>query len=142
PKIFFVNWFRKDRDGKFIWPGFGENARVLKWVSQRLDNTADAQETAIGFTPTKDALDLSGLSLSNEALDTLLGVDLDIWDEEAALVVPHYEKFGAKLPKRLWDEHKALVGRLKEARSGTLKAAAARRPNAPKVTAKGEASAN
>ncbi|HRO04987.1 MAG TPA: phosphoenolpyruvate carboxykinase domain-containing protein, partial [Terricaulis sp.] len=76
--------------------------------------------------PTKAALDLSGLKLSDDALDTLLGVDLDVWDEEASLVVPHYEKFGAKLPKRLWDEHKALLARLKDARAGKLKLAAAR----------------
>ena len=141
PKIFFVNWFRKDRDGKFIWPGFGENSRVLKWISERLDGQADAQETAIGFTPTKDALDLSGIKLSDDALDTLLGVDLDVWDEEAALVVPHYEKFGAKLPKRLWDEHKALLGRLADARAGKLKVAAARGPNAPKITDKSDTAA-
>jgi len=135
PKIFFVNWFRKDRDGKFVWPGFGDNSRVLKWIAQRLDGQADAQETAIGLTPTKDALDLSGLQISDDALDTLLNVDLDVWDEEAALVTPHYEKFGAKLPKRLWDEHKALLSRLKDARSGTLKTAAARAAGGAKQTA-------
>ncbi|MBL8530582.1 MAG: phosphoenolpyruvate carboxykinase (GTP) [Hyphomonadaceae bacterium] len=136
PKIFFVNWFRKGADGQFIWPGFGDNSRVLKWVCERLEGQADAQETAIGYTPTKEALDLNGLKLSEEALDTLLGVDLDVWEEEAALVAPHYEKFGAKLPKRLWDEHKALLARLKEARAGSLKVAAARGPSAPKVTAR------
>ncbi|HRO02784.1 MAG TPA: phosphoenolpyruvate carboxykinase (GTP) [Terricaulis sp.] len=135
PKIFFVNWFRKDRDGKFVWPGFGDNSRVLKWIAQRLDGQADALETAIGLTPTKDALDLSGLQISDDALDTLLNVDLDVWDEEAALVTPHYEKFGAKLPKRLWDEHKALLGRLKDARSGTLKTAAARAASGAKQKA-------
>jgi phosphoenolpyruvate carboxykinase (GTP) len=138
PRIYFVNWFRKDRDGKFVWPGFGENSRVLKWIAERLDGKADAQDTAIGFTPTKDALDTSGLKLSEEALETLLGVDLDVWDEEAALVTPHYEKFGAKLPRRLWDEHKALLSRLKDARNGKLKIAAARGPNTPKVTAKAD----
>jgi phosphoenolpyruvate carboxykinase (GTP) len=143
PKIFFVNWFRKDRDGKFIWPGFGDNSRVLKWIAQRLDGKADADETAIGLVPTKDSLDISGLNLADSALDTLLGVDLDVWDEEAALVTPHYEKFGAKLPKRLWDEHKALLARLSDARNGKLKAAAARGPQAAKVTDKANsASAN
>src|SRR5690606_31045753 len=141
PRIYFVNWFRKDQNGKFIWPGFGDNSRVLKWIAQRLDGKADAQETAIGLTPTKAALDLSGLKLSDDALDTLLGVDLDVWDEEASLVVPHYEKFGAKLPKRLWDEHKALLARLKDARAGKLKLAAARGPNAPKDTEKSDAAA-
>jgi len=116
PKIFFVNWFRKDEDGKFIWPGFGDNARVLKWVCERLDGQAEAAETPIGRVPTKAALDTSGLSLSDEALDLLLGVDLDIWAEEASLVPPHYEKFGARLPKRLWDELEALAQRLDAAR--------------------------
>jgi phosphoenolpyruvate carboxykinase (GTP) len=138
PKIFFVNWFRKDKDGKFIWPGFGDNARVLKWVSERIDGRADANETAIGMVPTKESLDLAGLSLSDEALDTLTGVDLDVWDEEASLVVPHYEKFGERLPKRLWDEHKALLARLKDARNGKQKLAAARGPASPRVTAKTE----
>jgi phosphoenolpyruvate carboxykinase (GTP) len=116
PGIFFVNWFRKDDDGKFLWPGFGENSRVLKWIFQRLEGHADANETPIGFVPTRDALDTAGLTLSDHALDTLLGVDLDVWAEEASLVPSHYEKFGAKLPKRLWDEHEALVQRIEAAR--------------------------
>jgi phosphoenolpyruvate carboxykinase (GTP) len=138
PGIYFVNWFRKDQNGKFIWPGFGDNARVLKWISERLDGQAEARETPIGLLPTKESLDVSGLSLSDQALDTLLGVDLDVWDEEAALVAPHYEKFGAKLPKALWDEHKALLQRLKDVRSGKQKLAAARGPAAPRATAKEE----
>ncbi len=141
PRIYFVNWFRKDQNGKYLWPGFGDNARVLKWICERLDGGADAQETPIGFVPTRSALDLNGLDLSDAAIDTLTSIDLDVWDQEATLVIPHYEKFGAKLPKRLWDEHKALLARLKEARSGKLKLAAARGPNAPRVTAKGDAAA-
>ncbi|HVY02652.1 MAG TPA: phosphoenolpyruvate carboxykinase (GTP), partial [Caulobacterales bacterium] len=78
PKIFFVNWFRKDQRGKFAWPGYGENSRVLKWICERLDGKAEAQATAIGLTPTKDALDLSGLSISDEHLDLLLNIDLDV----------------------------------------------------------------
>jgi phosphoenolpyruvate carboxykinase (GTP) len=124
PKIYFVNWFRKDQNGKFVWPGYGDNARVLKWIAQRLDGKAEADATPIGNVPARDALDLSGLKISPEALDTLLGVDLDVWDEEAALVQPHYEKFGDRLPKRLWGEHQALLKRLSEAR------------NAPKQTGK------
>ena len=117
PRIFFVNWFRKDQGGKFIWPGFGDNSRVLKWICERLDDVAAARETPIGHVPTKDALDLSGLSLSDEDLGTLLNVDLDVWAEEAALIPPHYEKFGARLPRRLWEEHVALVERLDAARA-------------------------
>ncbi len=116
PKIFFVNWFRKDHDGKFIWPGFGDNSRVLKWICERLDGDAAALETPIGFVPTKAALDTAGLTISDAALDTLLGVDLDVWAEEASLIPPHYEKFGDRLPQRLWDEHKALGQRLDAAR--------------------------
>jgi len=135
PKIFFVNWFRKNQDGKFIWPGFGDNARVLKWVSERLDGKAAANDTPIGRVPTVASLDTSGLSLSNDALDTLLGVDLDVWDEEASLVTPHYEKFGDRLPQRLWDEHEALLARLADARSCKVKIAAERGPASPRVAA-------
>ncbi|MGQ0533434.1 MAG: phosphoenolpyruvate carboxykinase (GTP) [Caulobacteraceae bacterium] len=137
PKIFFVNWFRKDQNGKFIWPGFGDNARVLKWISDRLDGKADAKETPIGYVPAKGALDVSGLKLSDEAMDLLTSVDLDVWAEEADLIPGHYEKFGDRLPQRLWDEYAALVDRLGAARSGKpMKAAAARGPNAPRTTAK------
>jgi phosphoenolpyruvate carboxykinase (GTP) len=137
PKIFFVNWFRKDQHGKFVWPGFGDNSRVLKWISDRLDSKAEARETAIGFVPAKGALDVSGLKISDEAMDLLTSVDLDVWAEEADLIPGHYEKFGERLPQRLWDEYAALVERLGAARAGKpLKAAAARGSNAPRATAK------
>ncbi len=135
PKIFFVNWFRKDQNGKFIWPGFGDNSRVLKWIAERLDGKAAALDTPIGRVPTKNALDTSGLNIADEALDLLLGVDLDVWDEEASLVTPHYEKFGDRLPQRLWDEHEALLARLADARSGKVKIAAERGPASPRVAA-------
>jgi phosphoenolpyruvate carboxykinase (GTP) len=140
PRIYFVNWFRKDQHGKFIWPGFGDNARVLKWICERLDGKAEARETPIGFVPTRTALDTSGLKISDEAMDTLLGVDLDVWAEEASLVTPHYEKFGDRLPQRLWDELAALIERLSDARSGKTGAriAAARGPSAPRATAKAD----
>ncbi|MEQ1817840.1 MAG: phosphoenolpyruvate carboxykinase (GTP) [Terricaulis sp.] len=133
PKIFFVNWFRKDQDGKFIWPGFGDNSRVLKWVSDRLDGVAEARETAIGLVPAKGAIDVSGLTISDEAMHTLTNVDLDVWGEEADLIPAHYEKFGDRLPQRLWDEYAALIERLGEARSGKpMKAAAARAAASPR----------
>jgi phosphoenolpyruvate carboxykinase (GTP) len=136
PKIFFVNWFRKDQDGKFIWPGFGDNSRVLKWISDRLDGIAEARETAIGYVPAKGALDTSGLSISDEAMETLTSVDLDVWGEEADLIPAHYEKFGDRLPQRLWDEYAGLIERLGAARAGRpLRAAAARGPNAPRQVA-------
>jgi len=135
PKIYFVNWFRKDHNGKFIWPGFGENARVLKWISDRLDSKAEAKQTAIGNVPAKGALDVSGLKLNDEALDLLTSVDLDVWAEEADLIPAHYEKFGDRLPQRLWDEYGALVERLGEARTGksAAKMAAARGPSAARA---------
>jgi phosphoenolpyruvate carboxykinase (GTP) len=112
PKIFFVNWFRKNDNGKFLWPGFGENVRVLKWICERLDGEAGAQETPIGFVPAEGALDISGLSISSDALTTLTSVDLDVWAEEADLIPEHYNRFGERLPRRLWDEYAALVQRL------------------------------
>jgi phosphoenolpyruvate carboxykinase (GTP) len=117
PKIFFVNWFRKDERGKFVWPGFGENARVLKWVVGRVEGDAAAQETAIGRLPTRDALDLGGLDLTARQLDVLLSVDLDVWSEEAALIGPAYQKFGARLPNALWDQYHKLLTRLRVARA-------------------------
>jgi phosphoenolpyruvate carboxykinase (GTP) len=112
PKIFFVNWFRKDDAGKFVWPGFGENSRVLKWISERLGGTADAVETPIGLLPAPGALDVSGLDLSDEQLDLLLTVDVETWREEASLVKPHYERFGSHTPAELWDQLAQLEQRL------------------------------
>ncbi|MBS0490419.1 phosphoenolpyruvate carboxykinase (GTP) [Phenylobacterium sp.] len=112
PRIYFVNWFRKGADGKFLWPGYGENARVLKWIVGRLEGEAQAVDTPIGRVPSKDSLDLSGISIDPAALDTLLSVDVEVWTEEAALIPEFYEKFGDRLPKALWDQHAALGRRL------------------------------
>ncbi len=112
PKIFFVNWFRKDKNGKFIWPGFGENTRVLKWIFERVNGGGAANDTAIGRVPAKSSLDVSGLGLTDEQLDTLLGVDHDVWREEAGLIPAFFDKFGDRLPKALWDQQKSLVKRL------------------------------
>ncbi|CAI4160495.1 phosphoenolpyruvate carboxykinase (GTP) [Streptomyces albidoflavus] len=112
PKIYYVNWFRKNDAGKFVWPGFGENSRVLKWIVERLDGTAEGVETPIGVLPTKESLDTEGLELSDADLDFLLTVDKGAWREEAALVPDHFNTFGDHTPKELWDEHQALVERL------------------------------
>ncbi|MFD6974801.1 phosphoenolpyruvate carboxykinase (GTP) [Streptomyces sp. NPDC059979] len=112
PKIYYVNWFRKNDAGKFVWPGFGENSRVLKWIVGRLDGTAEGVETAIGVLPTKDSLDLEGLDLPAEDLDFLLTVDKEVWREEAALVPEHLNTYGDHTPKELWDQYHALVERL------------------------------
>jgi phosphoenolpyruvate carboxykinase (GTP) len=116
PRIFFVNWFRKDDHGKFVWPGFGENARVLKWIAERIDGEAEALDTPVGRVPTPEALDLDGLDLTATQLSTLLEVDAEVWAEEAALIPDFYAQFGDRLPERLWSQHAALTGRLAAAR--------------------------
>jgi phosphoenolpyruvate carboxykinase (GTP) len=112
PRIYYVNWFRKDSGGRFVWPGFGENSRVLKWIVARLNGTAEAVDTPIGRLPAEGALDTEGLDLSDADLDLLLSVDRDAWREEAALVPEFFQKFGDHLPKELWEEYEALVKRL------------------------------
>ncbi|MCP9206097.1 phosphoenolpyruvate carboxykinase (GTP) [Streptomyces sp. NEAU-Y11] len=112
PKIYYVNWFRKDAGGRFVWPGFGENSRVLKWIVDRLDGKAEGVETPIGVLPTREALDTDGLGMADADLDLLLTVDKDVWREEAALVPDHLNTFGDHTPKEMWDEYHALVKRL------------------------------
>ncbi|RKT16153.1 phosphoenolpyruvate carboxykinase (GTP) [Streptomyces sp. 1114.5] len=112
PKIYYVNWFRKNAEGKFVWPGYGENSRVLKWIVERLEGTGEGVETPIGVLPTVDGFDLGDLKLSQEDLDLLFTVDADIWRQEAALVPAHLETFGDHTPKELWDEYRSLVARL------------------------------
>jgi phosphoenolpyruvate carboxykinase (GTP) len=112
PRLFFVNWFRKDARGKFVWPGFGDNSRVLKWIVQRLEGEVGAAESPIGLLPELGDIDISGLSLTPEQMKLLLTVDADIWREEAALIPPAYEKFGERLPGELWGQYEALVSRL------------------------------
>jgi phosphoenolpyruvate carboxykinase (GTP) len=117
PRIYFVNWFRKDTRGKFVWPGYGENCRVLRWISERIDGEAEAVDTPIGRVPSQASLDVSGLNLTPAALDLLLTVDPDIWTQEAALIPEFYDRFGDATPKGLWDEYAALVERLRTARA-------------------------
>jgi len=101
PQIFFVNWFRRDTDGRFLWPGYGENSRVLKWVFERLDGTAGAVETPIGNLPVVSDLDTSGLKVDSADMNTLLSVDTAGWLEAVPQIREHYATFGAKLPKQL-----------------------------------------
>jgi phosphoenolpyruvate carboxykinase (GTP) len=112
PKIFHVNWFRRGADGKFLWPGYGENVRVLKWMLDRIESRADASETAIGNVPTPGSLLLDGLDISSETLDELLRVDSRAWVEESKAIGIFFDKFGDRLPAELRTEHKALAGRL------------------------------
>ena len=113
PRLYLVNWFRKDTEGKFAWPGFGENARVLKWIVERIEDAADARETPIGLLPTEDALDLSGLTLGDASKALLLEVDIDVWREEARLSRSYLETFD-RLPPALWREQEKLEIRLGE----------------------------
>ncbi|MEV7227960.1 phosphoenolpyruvate carboxykinase (GTP) [Polymorphospora sp. NPDC051019] len=112
PKIFYVNWFRRDDDGKFLWPGFGENSRVLKWIVERLEGRGAAVETPIGYVPTADALDVEGLGLTRAEIETALKVDIDEWRAELPQITEWFEKFGDKLPAVLWAELDALRARL------------------------------
>ncbi|WP_106399181.1 phosphoenolpyruvate carboxykinase (GTP) [Actinocorallia populi] len=114
PRIYYVNWFRKDEDGKWLWPGFGDNSRVLKWIVERLEGKSDATKTAIGHVPTAAALDLEGLQIDGKDLDVLLSADKETWKREASLMPAHLESFGDHLPKELWDEYNALIARLND----------------------------
>ncbi len=114
PRIYYVNWFRKNAEGKFLWPGFGENSRVLKWVFERCEGTASGTETPIGIVP-EDALDVSDLDLDQAALDELLRVDVDGWLQEVPLIREYYRDFGARLPKALRRQLQLLEERLEEA---------------------------
>jgi phosphoenolpyruvate carboxykinase (GTP) len=112
PKIFYVNWFRKGDDGRWLWPGFGENSRVLKWMCERLEGKAKAQETPIGLLPTPDALDLTGLDVPKEDVEELLHVDVEAWKTEIQDLDDHFGQFGDRLPKRMSDQLDALKKRL------------------------------
>ena len=112
PKVYFVNWFRRGANGKFLWPGYGDNARVLKWICERIDGTAAAQTTAIGNLPTPESLDLAGLDLPAENLRQLLDVDAAGWKTEIANVAESYAKFGDRLPAALTKQLEELRRRL------------------------------
>jgi len=111
PKVFFVNWFRKDDTGKWLWPGFGDNSRVLKWICERVEGTGKAEKTAIGNVPTKDALDLSGLEVPQEDVDQLLAVDTEGWKKEVAGIEEYYQKLGG-VPAPLQAQLEGLKQRL------------------------------
>ncbi len=113
PKIFYVNWFRKDENGKFLWPGFGENSRVLKWIFERTEGEGKAVKTEIGYLPTLDAIDTTGLDVSEEDMKKLLTVDKEAWLAEVASIREHYASYGQKLPKELAAQLDALEARLK-----------------------------
>ena len=116
PKIYYVNWFRKDDDGKFIWPGFGENSRVLEWVFNRCNGTADAIETPIGNLPTMDGINFEGLNLTDAQKAELLRVEVDGWLSEIPLINEYYDQYGDRMPEALRVELNELQQRLEEAK--------------------------
>ena len=116
PKIYYVNWFRKDEDGKFMWPGFGENSRVLKWIFERCEGTAKAVETPIGNLPDVDGMDFSGLGLTDTQIEELLRVEVDGWLEEIPLIEDYYATYGNRVPAELHKELKELKERLENAK--------------------------
>jgi len=118
PKLFWVNWFRRGEDGSFLWPGFGENSRVLKWIVQRLDgeaDAADAVDTPIGRVPTIDALDTDGLDIDQGVLQQLLQVNTESWRAELPQLEDHYRGLGEQVPQALREQLETLEKRLSEA---------------------------
>jgi phosphoenolpyruvate carboxykinase (GTP) len=112
PKIFYVNWFRKGEDGSFLWPGFGENSRVLEWIFRRCNGEGEAVETPIGLVPTPDDLNTEGLDISREALEALLSVDEQALRDELPQIEQHLARFGDRLPKQVRDQFEALKAKL------------------------------
>jgi len=112
PKIFYVNWFRKDDEGNFIWPGFGENIRVLKWIIERVSDKTGAQKTPIGYIPTKDDIDISGLDLDQDSLDSILSIDKDKWLKEIENIENYFQTFKDSLPSGIQNELAGLKSRL------------------------------
>ena len=113
PKIFNVNWFRTDDEGNFIWPGFGDNCRVLNWIIDRCEGKADAKETAIGYVPNPEDIDLTDLDFDVETLKSILEINKDVWTKEAEEIEEHYKKFGDKLPEELREQLETLKANLK-----------------------------
>ena len=114
PKVFHVNWFRMDEKGEFLWPGFGDNLRILEWILDRCDKTAGAVKTAIGYVPKIKEIDLTGLKLPKGNMEKLFSVSRKEWREELKGIEEFFKKFGKDLPKELWDEYKTLAKRIGE----------------------------
>jgi len=115
PKIFNVNWFRKDANGKFLWPGYGDNIRALKWIFERVEGSNEANETPIGYVPKNDTIDINGLTGMAEKIPELLKVDKNDWMKEVELIKEHYARFGNKLPAEMQKQFNNLINRLNKA---------------------------
>lgn len=112
PRIFHVNWFRQDAHGNFMWPGYGDNLRVIEWILERCEGRAEAEWTPIGWVPKSDSLDMTDLDLDRETMKALLSVDAEEWKQELADIEAFFGQFGERLPGELWQEHEALKKRL------------------------------
>ena len=123
PRIFHVNWFRQDAHGRFLWPGFGENLRVLRWIADRCEGRAAALDTPIGYVPTAESLDLRGLDIDREALSTLLSVNSASWRQELDAVAKYLDEFGTRLPQQLRDQLNGIRNRLDATQDRSLAAA-------------------
>lgn len=115
PKVFYVNWFRRTPEGGFAWPGFGENSRVVKWISERIDGTAEGVETPVGIVPTIDDLDLEGLEYDVEDIEHALSVDVDEWQAELPSIQAWFDRLD-RVPEVLIEQAEGLKARLDEAR--------------------------
>jgi phosphoenolpyruvate carboxykinase (GTP) len=112
PRIFYVNWFRKSAEGKFLWPGFSENSRVLKWMCERVEGKAGAKETPVGLVPEEGSLDLEGLDIDSGSMKELMEIDTRAWKNELEDIEGHFNQFGDRKPARLMEELEALKKRL------------------------------
>lgn len=112
PKIFHVNWFRQNDDGDFLWPGFGENLRVLQWMIQRCKGDADAVETAIGYLPSEQGIDVADLNIDPDVWQSLISINDDQWRQEMSDFGDYLDSFGDRLPERLREQHKAVSAAL------------------------------
>jgi phosphoenolpyruvate carboxykinase (GTP) len=117
PKIFHVNWFRQDKEGNFLWPGFGENLRVLRWIIERCENKVDARETPIGFLPNPEDIDVNGLDVTEDTMETLLSVNAEQWQAEMQSVAEYLDEFGERLPEELRQEHQRIMEAVNQAAS-------------------------
>ena len=113
PRVFHVNWFRTDRHGKFIWPGYRENLRILEWVFDRCNGTVGAERSPIGYLPRATDIDMTGIKIQPHEMSELFKIDRCSWQEELKDIRKFFKRFGRSLPSELWDEYRSILKRLK-----------------------------